>query len=140
MNGRVGEILIGILAEEVRFIAFAIRRDDQLGGFRGTLVLTGAMVDEAEVLLHAEAVGDVFVKELAGIELRFEFGNAKALRHDLDHAEGVAHGGFAEGEARVRAGVDDDHLGAFVRQDGGQHAAFEAGAQNGYIVLFVHLK
>ena len=38
------------------------------------------------------------------------------------------------------AGVDNYHFGAFVSQNGSQHAALEPRAQNGYIVLLIHLK
>ena len=106
----------------------------------GLLVLAGAVIDEAEILLHAEVVGYMRMEELAGIELGFELGDSKALRHDFDHAEGVPHGRFAQGETRVAAGVYDHHFGAFVGQDGSQHAAFEPRAENGYIVLLSHLK
>ena len=82
----------------------------------------------------------MFVEQLAGIELSFELGNSKSLRHDFDHAEGVPDGRFAESETGVRAGVDDDHFGAFVGQNGSQHPAFETRAQNGNIVLIVHRK
>jgi hypothetical protein len=80
------------------------------------------------------------MEEFAGIELGLELGDSKALRHDFDHAEGVPHGGFAEGETGMRAGVDDHHFGAFIGQNGSQHAAFETRAQDGYIVLVVHLQ
>ena len=132
--------MIGILAEQVGFVALAVGRDHQLGGFFRPLVLARAVIDEAEILLHAEMVGYMLMEQFAGIELGLEFGNAKALRHDFDHAEGVPHGGFAEGETGVRAGVDDHHFGALVGQDGSQHPAFETRAQNGYIELVVHLK
>ena len=125
VNGSVGQILIRILAEQVRFVAFPVRRDHQLGGLFRLLVLSGAVIDEAEIFLHAEMVGHMRMEEFAGIEFGLELRDSKALRHDFDHAEGVAHGGFAEGEAGMRAGVYDHHFGAFVGQDGSEHAAFE---------------
>ena len=140
MNSGVGQILIGVLAEQVGFVALPIRRNHQLGGLFRPLVLAGAVKDEPEVLFHTEMVGYVRMEELAGIELGLELGDSKSLRHDFDHAEGVPHGRFAEGETRVRAGVNDHDFGAFVGQDGSQHAAFETRAQNGHIVLVVHLK
>ena len=140
VDGRIGQILIGILAEQVGFVAFTIRRDHQLGGLFRPLVLAGAVIDEAEILLHAEMVGHVRMEEFAGIELGLELGDSKPLRHDFDHAEGVPYGRFTKREPGVRAGVDDHHFGAFVSQNGPQHAAFETRAQNGYIVLVVHRK
>src|ERR1017187_265500 len=98
------------------------------------------MVDEAEILLHAEAVGYMFVELFAGIEFILKFRNSKALRHDFDHAEGVPPGGFAQGEARMCAGIDDYPFGAFVGQNGSQHPPLETSAKDSYIVLVVHLK
>jgi len=56
VNSRVGQRLINVLAKQVRFIAFALRRDHQLSGFMRALSVIAAKCHSwASLSLHGNA-------------------------------------------------------------------------------------
>jgi hypothetical protein len=61
----------------MRFVSFAVGRDDELSCLVGILVLSLVMEDEAKILFYAKTSGNMLVQVFGGIELSFSSGTPK---------------------------------------------------------------
>ncbi len=125
-------ISVDVLTKEMAFGAVGELRDHRLVHLLRPLGFSGAVVDEAEIALHATGGGDMGSEILQAAQVR-DLGHTVARGQDPQHHRGLGNRRFADREARMLAAVDDQHPGAACRQDGGQDGASQARAQDGHV-------
>lgn len=119
---------VAVLPEHVAVLVEYLRQRE-LGGLARVGLFSDLVLHESEVGLRAEGRADVTGGGLDACQA-FQLGYVMAFGEDVDPFHELRGHGLADGEARVRGRVDQQHLGAVLGQDGTGDGAGEARAED----------